>query len=456
MDWPYSGEIDSILVAGIWDLHKAEVQTIYEIEPGKRYGISLLLDIDLDLEILVSAPSSWDVDAHTSDVTGGPTGGGYIISSETRRCGCPSTWCGLSRKSSGTAMQSRSVRASSSSTTTRTSRARTHPLTIAPMAELSVREFRNLDGIPAAAWESLTARPPASLSGSYAWVAAAFETVHPAGRPILFTAEARGRLAGLLPLALYEHRDGATVRFAAAPRNDLSDLLVLPGDAANAGAAIVAALARAARSRGWAVELDAVDPGGVLASIDSNEDLSWGPGDPSPFVDLKGDWQSAASPRRLRRWRRARQQLCARHHVEVRRVVGSDVDRHQDEFARLRDARLTAKGRQVGLPQPAFLRRVIRELGARGRAEFMQLVIDGETVACDLYLVERPFAMIWLRGLHPSWARFPCGHLLLRASAEALADDGFTTLDLGRGDEPYKYLFGAERRVLRQARLRPS
>jgi len=63
MDWPYTGEIDSVLVSGIWDLHRVEVHTIYEVEPGERYGVSLSLDLDLDLEILVSAPSSWDLDA---------------------------------------------------------------------------------------------------------------------------------------------------------------------------------------------------------------------------------------------------------------------------------------------------------------------------------------------------------------------------------------------------------
>jgi CelD/BcsL family acetyltransferase involved in cellulose biosynthesis len=55
---------------------------------------------------------------------------------------------------------------------------------------------------------------------------------------------------------------------------------------------------------------------------------------------------------------------------------------------------------------------------------------------------------MWLRGLDPTWQQFPCGHLLLCWTAERLRREGCAVLDMGRGDEPYKFVFGASDRVL--------
>jgi CelD/BcsL family acetyltransferase involved in cellulose biosynthesis len=83
----------------------------------------------------------------------------------------------------------------------------------------------------------------------------------------------------------------------------------------------------------------------------------------------------------------------------------------------------------------------------------MDMLIDGMPVARDLYLVDSPIALMWLRGLDPAWQSFPCGHLLLCWTARHLRGEGYEVLDMGRGDEPYKFIFGASQRVLLRGTL---
>jgi CelD/BcsL family acetyltransferase involved in cellulose biosynthesis len=324
---------------------------------------------------------------------------------------------------------------------------------VAPcFAPLSVRHYTDIAAVPVHDWDALTARGPASVSGSRPWVTAAFATVHVAAEPLLLAVHAGDKLIALLPLAVHSEADRRALRFAAAPRNDMTDLMVLPQYARSAGEAIASSLGSLARE-GWTIELSDVDPDGALAAAGlGTRGLSWQPDDPAPVIDLSTDWAAVPSSHRRGRWDRALRRLRARHVVEFARVQGDQVPAHLPVFQRLRDARLRATGRQVGLPQPAFLEQVVVALARRGQCEFMQMLIDGRPVASDLYLLDRPVGMLWLRGLDPGWRRFPCGHLLLRASAATLAEDGWGALDLGRGAEPYKFMFGADARTLLRAR----
>jgi CelD/BcsL family acetyltransferase involved in cellulose biosynthesis len=283
-------------------------------------------------------------------------------------------------------------------------------------------------------------------------VAAAFATIEDGATPFLLTVETEGRLIALLPLALHEGRGNPVLRFAGAPHNDMTDLMVLPGHEQAAAETVTAAL-HAAAADGVSVRLDDVDPRGVLAAADRRSSpLEWSLDDPAPTIDLRGEWRRAASPHRRAAWDRALRRLRGRHVVRFRRVHGADALRRLPELVKLRVARLEATGRQELPPRP-FLKHAVSELAAAGACAITELLIDGQPAASDLYLIDGRVAMSWVRGVDPRWRRFPCGHLLLRASAEQFARDGFEVLDMGRGDEPYKFLFGAERRVLLSARL---
>lgn len=320
-----------------------------------------------------------------------------------------------------------------------------------PMVDLTIRVHDEIRDVPAVDWAALTARAPASLAGSRAWFEAALETVDHAAEPHLLTVRAGRRVIGLMALVL-DLKPRPTLRFAAAPFNDLTDLMVLPGHEAAASVAVVDSLLEISR-RGWLIELEDLDPAGILATADRSRDmLRWEPSWAAPTLALDERHDSLVSSRLWRRWDRALQRLTSEHRVDVRLVAGSSLLDGFAEFVRVRDARLRAKGRNLHDPPAELLEAVVRRLAPLGRCAFMELSVDGTVVARDLYLLDGSIAMLWLRALDMGWLRYSCGHLLLRASAKRLAAEGFHTIDFGRGAEPYKFACGARERVLLTAR----
>jgi CelD/BcsL family acetyltransferase involved in cellulose biosynthesis len=308
-----------------------------------------------------------------------------------------------------------------------------------------VTEHTDLGGIDREAWSRLTARPPASLIGSPPWLEAAFASTHRGMEPLLLASEGEEGLTGLLPLAL----DGSGgARLVGAPYNDLSDVLTLPGHEVEAATAILTA-ARSLPSRGIAVTLHSVDPQGVLAGIDARlGTFEWAPERAAPAVTLDRDLEAAVSGRRRRTWGNRRRRLEQDHRAEFRLVGGSAAVLSLADFARLRELRREATGRPPERPPVALVAEAVRRLAAGGKVAFFEMLLDGCVVASDLYLVDAPVALMWLRGLDPAWQPFPCGHLLLCWTAARLRGEGYEVLDMGRGEEPYKFVFGASDRVL--------
>jgi CelD/BcsL family acetyltransferase involved in cellulose biosynthesis len=319
------------------------------------------------------------------------------------------------------------------------------------MADLIVQAYEQIQDVPAASWKALTARSPASVTGSRAWLEAALATVDRDADPYLLTVCDGDRPVGLMTL-VSESGPRPRLRFAAAPFNDLTDLLVCPGYEAAASAAVLHALRGRARE-GWTVELMDLDPAGSLAAGDPQRRLlRWEPSWSAPTLRLDGNDLPRPSRRRRRNWDRALAQLTARHRVEIRFVTGSAMLTDLKEFTHVRDIRLRAKKRNLHDPPLALLEAAVRRLAPLERCGFMELHVADLVVARDLYLLDGSVAMLWLRALCMDWLRYSCGHLLLRASSEHLAIRGFHTIDFGRGAEEYKFAFGAQDRVLLTAR----
>lgn len=320
------------------------------------------------------------------------------------------------------------------------------------MTRVQVRVANDVSAVPARQWDELVARPPASVNCSRTWVAAALATVDRDRTPHLLGAYRGERLVAMLPLTVDRSTSTPTARFAAWPHNDLGDLVVLPGNE-DAATAILDEL-RAMAARGWVVELDEVDPAGVLAAADRDRGvLEWARADYAPVIDLRGPWRSAASRRRRAQWDRALRRLRARHVVELRRVEGDGVGAALPDFVRLRALRAHDDPHPLEMPPLALLDAAVPPLARDGRCACVELRLDGRVVAADLYLLDPPVGLMWLRAMDPAGRPFSCGHLLLRDTAESLAAEGYAALDLGVGDEPYKFVFGAEPRVLLRASI---
>lgn len=323
------------------------------------------------------------------------------------------------------------------------------------MATVTVSTRTGLADVSAKEWDSLTARPPASLIGSRHWLTAALATVDRGTTPHLVTVEFDGRLVGVLTLVLDERGSEPVLRFAGAPFNDLTDLMALPGHELAAASAALEELPRLARRR-CRVRLEDVDPEGALVRADRNIGvLAWAPHTGAPAIELAAQRRFAPSRRRRKRWDRALRALRAERDVHFRLTRGEPMLRDVAEFVRVRDRRLVALGRDRHDPPVDLLHAALEALAPLGRCGFMEMLVDGVAVARDLYLLDRDVAMLWLRALDMRWVRFSCGHLLLRESLARLAGEGFEVLDLGRGDEPYKFTFGANPRQLLTGALDP-
>jgi CelD/BcsL family acetyltransferase involved in cellulose biosynthesis len=315
---------------------------------------------------------------------------------------------------------------------------------------LTVRTFTSPVDVPSRDWAVLTARGPASIAGSREWVEAALGTVDRGATPHLLAFYEAERLVGLMPLALDELPLRPLLRFVASPFNDMSDLVALPGAEGVTAAAAIETLLQLAE-HGYSVRLDDVDPDGALAQADPARDLlDWSGAAAAPVIDLH-DRVAHPSLRQARRLRYALRRLRARHAVEFRRRDGAAMLEVLDDFVALRAARLRALRRDLADPPVPLLKAAVRRLAPSGRSAFVEMLVDGAVVARDLYLLDGRVAMLWLRALSMSWLRYSCGHLLLQAGADQLVAEGYETLDLGRGAEPYKFRSGAQPRVLLRA-----
>jgi CelD/BcsL family acetyltransferase involved in cellulose biosynthesis len=267
--------------------------------------------------------------------------------------------------------------------------------------------------------------------------------------PLLLASEGEVGLTGLLPLAV---ADSGAACLVGAPYNDLSDVLVRPGHETAATKAILAAT-RSLVDRGIELTLHSIDPRGVLAEVDAEVGaFEWSPERPAPEIALDCDLEEKVSGRRRRTWGNRRRRIEQSHTVEFRLVAESrEILAALPRFERLRELRRKATDRPHERPPVALVAEAVRRLAAEGRAvAFFEMLIDQDPVASDLYLLDSPVALMWLRGLDPAWREFPCGHLLLCWAARHLRSRGFEVLDMGRGAEPYKFIFGASDRVLLQ------
>jgi CelD/BcsL family acetyltransferase involved in cellulose biosynthesis len=131
-------------------------------------------------------------------------------------------------------------------------------------------------------------------------------------------------------------------------------------------------------------------------------------------------------------------------------------------FARLRLASWAARGRLCELPMmdrhpafPEFLAEAGSSLAAESRCLLIRLNLDGEPLAQALFFRSAGVDLLYMSTYQPAAARYSPSHLLLAEAAQLAVADGVRVLELGRGDEPYKFALGAQPRYLRNVALAP-
>lgn len=305
------------------------------------------------------------------------------------------------------------------------------------------------------AWAALSARGSARICGSRDWVQSAFERAHPDAQPRLIAVHDDDKLVGMMALAL-RGDDPGTLTAAGAPHNDLVDVLAAPGRADDVAACVLTVLKRE-RLGGCHVELEALDPAGALAARAPHAPwLTWDQDVQAPLVELGPDWKRRFNPAWASQWERRERRLRQAHDVRIAKLSGGATVARLAEFVALRRARLTARGWPLDLPPEEVLVDVVQRLAPSGRCALIELRIGEQLVASDLYQLAPPVAMLWLRAFDGDWSSVSPGSLLVRAAGDLLNAEGYTALDLGRGDESYKFDLGARTRMLLSARSKDA
>ncbi len=310
-------------------------------------------------------------------------------------------------------------------------------------------------------WGRLHAEGASDIFTSPAWCLAGWRAFPDLGTPLLLIAtDSAGVFLGALPLT----NGPIGPRWAASSLGDEHDVRVGCGQPVQG---VVLALLQSVVAGGSEVVLADVRPGGVLTGAAANRR-----GCPAPVVHLCDPDEEFGALACLPGWSRERRRTLRSAWRRLKRSGDLTVVRVTDPvslaaalpvFARSRLASWAHRGRLAELPAmdrhprfPEFLADVGSSLAAQGRCLLVRLDLDGESLAQGLFFRSPGADLLSMSTYQPKVAQFSPSHLLLAEAARMAVAEGVPVMELGRGDEPYKFALGAQLRYLRDVRLAPQ
>jgi CelD/BcsL family acetyltransferase involved in cellulose biosynthesis len=180
-----------------------------------------------------------------------------------------------------------------------------------------------------------------------------------------------------------------------------------------------------------------------------------------PTVLLPSEWEAYLALLRgkdrheLRRKLR-RAEAAARLEYRVTSVA-AQLDEDINTFVALhRMSQQDAKQGFMTLEKEAFFRAMARQLWPQGWLELAFLYADGEPIATLCCFAYGSTYAAYNSGYHPAYGDLSAGIVLFAERIRTAIARGFTAFDFMRGDEPYKYRFGATDRPLYQLLARTA
>ncbi|MGH8934495.1 MAG: GNAT family N-acetyltransferase [Egibacteraceae bacterium] len=310
-------------------------------------------------------------------------------------------------------------------------------------------------------WERLQAGGASGIYTSPAWCLAAWRNFPDLGTPYVAAAVANdGTLLGVLALTVNRGR----LSWPGRSLGDEHDARVL-SDSADREMTIALVHAVIRRWSSHPTVLTDVRPEGVLTGV-----VNSSPGCPAPILPLhEEDLEFGAlgcipgwSRKRRRGLRSARTRLVQQGTITVERLLDSRAlaaalptfvtKRLSAWNDRERLHELPAMDRHPRLPQ--FLTDVGRDLSSQRRCFLAQIKLDGEPIAQSLMFRTSAADLLYMSTYRPEMARYSPSHLLLADIACTAVAEGVRVIEMGRGDEPYKFDLGAVPRHLRDLALK--
>ena len=153
--------------------------------------------------------------------------------------------------------------------------------------------------------------------------------------------------------------------------------------------------------------------------------------------------------------RKLRRAEAGRPRIEVARTPAA-MAALMDGFVALHRRSKVGKARFMDEPMEAFFRDMGRELAAAGLAALWMLWLEERPAAALLCLEQGGAVNLYNSGFDPEARAMSPGVVLIARTIEDAIARGFRRYDFLRGEEPYKYGFGAvPTEVLRVTLERP-
>lgn len=280
---------------------------------------------------------------------------------------------------------------------------------------------------------------------SPAWLLPWWQSFHP-GDLFVVAIRRHDELVALAPLYREVGRSERRLLPIGISASDYLDVLIDPAFRDEAGARLVETVTRYAEEfwDSWHMEDLSHAAEARLLPVPTGFQAHLQPQSACPILDL-----AAMNPRPARRvakaWARARR----RGDVRVLAEDPGGSGRHLDILIHLHAKRWTERGEPGVLSDPsvqAFHRTATPHLHAAGLLRAYVLEIGGLPVGAYRGLAHRGRAYGYLSGFDPAYAFESPGTILLDHAIREAVHEGCCEFDFLRGQEPYKYAWGARDR----------
>jgi len=308
----------------------------------------------------------------------------------------------------------------------------------------SLRDLEALRGD----WSALCDRSPRTTPFQRPEWLLSWWRAFPPGEPWVLTVRRKGRLAALAPFLIYRNEGRRTVAFCGGGLSDYCDVVTDPEFEDESTGELLSHLA-VNRERWDVCDLEPL-PGEspLLRAGPPGFHARTEPRDVCPIL-----LPEAIHTRQLANLRKYRRKAEALGKLELKTADEGSWEEMLDVLLRLRAARRP-------MPDADRLRAFHSEAAAgflaRGALDLYLLCLDGRPMAALHGFREKRTLFCYMQGFDPEWARLSPGVMVVGGVVEDAIRGGVERIDFLRGQEDYKYWWGAVDRETFRRVLEPG
>lgn len=275
----------------------------------------------------------------------------------------------------------------------------------------------------------------------------------PPGEPLSLVLHRNGRLVALAPLEIERRGPTRVLRLMGGGISDYLDALIDPQEP-ELGRELLRMLGRL-RERWDLASFEQLHPDSPL--LHSPLPLGWSElrdsRETCPVLPLppRGPSPQEMAPARWRRIRYLRRRLARDHGGEMVDWRQAGHETLLEALFSLHGVRWSERGESGVLSDDsvrAFHRDVAARFARAGTLLLYGLRADDQWISVVYGFADQVRHALYIAGFDPAWEKFSPGKLVVAHALEQAMEAGVREVDFLRGDEPYKYRWGAQDRPL--------